>query len=141
MSKPEFASIQVGDDIPPASINITQELLNRYADMCGDYNSIHIDVEGMKNHPIFKGTIAYGTLNVEPVLQSIGAFQGTGWPVEGTKLDLLFRAPARPGDTVTSRLTVKEKKTVGGKDIVIFDVTSSNAAGACVIGTAEIAVP
>jgi len=140
MSKPEFASVRIGDEISPVSINITQELLNQYADICGDYNSIHLDVEGMKNHPIFKGTIAYGTLNVEPVLQSIGAFQGTGWPVEGTKLDLLFRAPARPGDTVASRLTVKEKRTIGGKNIVICDMASSNAAGACVIGTAEIVV-
>jgi acyl dehydratase len=141
MSKPEFASIRIGDKVPPASIRITQELLNQYADICGDYNSIHIDVEGMKNHPIFKGTIAYGTITVEPVLQSIGAFQGTGWPVEGTKLDLQFRAPARPGDTITSCLTVKEKKTIDGKNIVVCDMTSSNAAGDCVIGTAEILVP
>lgn len=140
MNKPEFADIRVGDEIPPVSIHISQELLNQYADICGDYNSIHLDVEGMKNHPIFKGTIAYGTLNVEPVLQSIGAFQGTGWPGEGTELDLLFRAPARPGDTVTSRLTVREKKTIDGKNIVTCDMTSSNAAGACVIGTAEIVV-
>lgn len=141
MSKPEFASVRIGDEISPVSINITQELLNQYADICGDYNSIHLDVEGMKNHPIFKGTIAYGTINVEPILQSIGAFQGTGWPVEGTKLDLLFRVPARPGDTVTSRLTVKEKKTIDGKNMVICDMTSSNAAVDCVIGTAEIVVP
>jgi acyl dehydratase len=141
MSKPEFASIRIGDKVPPASIRITQELLNQYADICGDYNSIHIDVEGMKNHPIFKGTIAYGTITVEPVLQSIGAFQGTGWPVEGTKLDLQFRAPARPGDTITSCLTVKEKETIDGKNIVVCDMTSSNAAGDCVIGTAEILVP
>jgi acyl dehydratase len=140
-SKPDFASIQVGDKIASNSITITQEFLNRYADICGDYNSIHLDVEGMKKHPIFKGTIAYGTINVEPVLQSIGSFQGTGWPVEGTKIDLQFRSPARPGDTITSCLTVKEKKTVGGKNIVICDMTSSNAAGDCVIGTSEIVVP
>jgi phosphate acetyltransferase len=141
MSKPDFASIRVGDKFPSVSISITQELINQYADICGDYNSIHLDVEGMKNHPIFKGTIAYGTINVEPILQSIGAFQGTGWPVEGTKLDLQFRAPVRPGDTITGCLTVKEKKTIGGKNIVICDMTSSNAAGACVVGTAEIVVP
>lgn len=141
MSKPDFASIQIGDKMSSASINITQELLNQYADICGDYNSIHIDVEGMKNHPIFKGTIAYGTIIVEPVLQSIGSFQGTGWPVEGTKLDLQFRAPARPGDTIVSYLTVKEKKTVSGKNIVICDMTTSNAGGDCVIGTVEIVIP
>jgi len=141
MGKPDFARIKVGDRIPSNSITITQELLKQYADICGDYNSIHLDVEGMKNHPIFKGTIAYGTIIVEPVLQSIGSFQGTGWPVEGTKVDLQFRAPAHPGDTVTSNLSVNEKNTAGGKNIVVCDMASSNTAGNCVIGTAEIIVP
>lgn len=141
MSKPDFASVQVGDNFPPVSVSITQELINQYADICGDYNSIHLDVEGMKNHPIFKGTIAFGTIVVEPLLQGIGAFQGNGWPTEGTKLDLQFRAPARPGDTIIGNLTVKEKKNVSGKNIVVCDMTSSNASGACVIGTAEIVVP
>lgn len=141
MSKPDFASIRVRDTFPSVRVNITQELINQYADLCGDYNSIHLDVEGMKNHPIFKGTIAFGTIIVEPLLQSIGAFQDNGWPAEGTKLDLQFRAPARTGDTITSCLTVREKKTAGGKNIVICDMTSSNASGACVIGTAQIVVP
>jgi len=141
MSKINFASVQVGDKLPSKSISVTQEFIFQYADICGEYNSIHIDVEGMKNHPIFKGTIAHGTINVEPVLQAIGAIQGAGWPVEGTKIDLQFRAPVRPGDTITSSLTVKDKKTEGGKQLLICDMTIANAAGNCVIGTAEIPVP
>ncbi len=141
MSKIDFASIQVGDKLPSKSVSVTQEFIYKYADICGDYNSIHVDVEGMKNHPIFKGTIAHGTINVEPVLQAVGAIQGTGWPAEGTKIDLQFRAPVRPGDTITSNLVVKEKKTDGGKNILVCDMTIANAAGNCVIGTTEIIVP
>jgi len=27
------------------------DLINQYAHICGDYNTLHVDVEGMKNHP------------------------------------------------------------------------------------------
>ena len=141
MSTINFASVQVGDKLPSKSVSVSQEFINQYADICGDYNSIHVDIEGMKNHPIFKGTIANGTINVEPVLQAIGAIEGTGWPVEGTKIDLQFRAPVRPGDTIASNLVVKEKKTEGGKNILVCDIIIANAAGNCVLGTAEIIVP
>ncbi len=36
---------------------------------------------------------------------------------------------------------VKEKKTEGGKNILMCDMTIANAAGNCVIGTTEIIVP
>ena len=68
-----------GDTLESKSLKVTQDLINEYAHICGDYNTLHVDVEGMKNHPIFGGTIAHGTINVEPVLQAICAAQGTTW--------------------------------------------------------------
>ena len=50
MSKIDFASVQVGDTLPSKSLAVSQQLINEYADICGDYNSIHVDVEGMKNN-------------------------------------------------------------------------------------------
>jgi phosphate acetyltransferase len=90
----------------------------------------------MKDHPLFKGTIAHGTINVEPVLQAICAIQKTSWPKAGTIVDLQFRAPVRPGDTITSKLTVKEVKG----NILVCDMAITNDKGVdCVKGTAEIA--
>ena len=131
-----------GDTLESKSLEVTQNLINEYAHICGDYNTLHVDVEGMKDHPLFGGTIAHGTINVEPVLQAVCVIQGTTWPKEGTIIDLQFRAPVKPGDTIQSKLVVKDKKTEGGKNILVCDMFVSNDKGTdCVKGTAEIVVP
>jgi acyl dehydratase len=72
----DFASINIGDVLASKSLPVTQELINDYADICGDYNTLHVDVEAMKNNEMFGGsTIAHGTINVEPVLQALNAIQ------------------------------------------------------------------
>ncbi len=131
----DLASINTGDTLPSKSLAVTQDLINQYADICGDYNTLHVDVEGMKDNPIFKGTIAHGTINIEPVMQALCAIQGTTWPVEGTVIDLQFRAPVRPGMTISSSLVVKEKKASS----LVCDMQILDQDGApCVRGTAEI---
>ena len=133
---------QVGDTLDSKSIAVTQDMINAYAHICGDYNTLHVDVEGMKDHPLFGGTIAHGTINVEPVLQALGAIQKTTWPLEGTTIDLQFRAPVKPGDTIESKLTVKDTKTEGEKTVLVCDLAIANDKGtACVKGTAEIPLP
>lgn len=138
----DFASIQVGDVLPSKSLTVTQDLINEYAQICGDYNTLHVDPEAMADHPIFKGTIAHGTINIEPALQSICKVQGTQWPVAGTTIDLMFRAPVQPGMTITDSLTVKEKKTDGGRNVLVCDMAIKNQNEKdCVIGTVEIVMP
>jgi acyl dehydratase len=132
----DFSSINVGDALPSKSLSVDQALINEYADICGDYNTLHVDVEGMKDHPLFGGTIAHGTINVEPVLQAICEAQGTKWPNAGTTIDLQFRAPVKPGMTITSGLTVKEKTDTG----LVCDMQISDQDGKpCVRGTVVVA--
>ena len=132
----------VGDTLESKSISVTQEFINEYAHICGDYNTLHVDVEGMKDHPLFGGTIAHGTINVEPVLQALCAIQKTTWPLEGTMINLQFRAPVKPGDTIASKLTVKDTKSEGGKTILVCDLAIANDKGTdCVKGNAEIPLP
>ena len=126
-----------GDTLESKSLKVTQDLINEYAHICGDYNTLHVDVEGMKNHPIFGGTIAHGTINVEPVLQAICAAQGTTWPKEGSVIDLQFRAPVKPGMTISSNMVVKEVK---GSTLVCDMQIQDQDGNPCVRGTAEIPV-
>lgn len=138
----EFAKANAGDKLPSKSLTVNQELINEYAHICGDYNTLHVDVEGMKANTMFGGsTIAHGTINVEPVLQALNAIQGTLWPIEGTSIDLQFRAPVKPGMTISSNLVVQEKKAIGGKNILVCEMQIQDQAGnACVRGTAEVVV-
>ena len=129
--------MNIGDTLESKSLAVSQELINDYADICGDYNTLHVDVEGMKDHPIFGGTIAHGTINVEPVLQAICTAQGTTWPNAGTEIDLQFRAPVKPGMTISSDLKVKDKQ---GNDLMCdMQVVDQNGAP-CVRGTVKIAL-
>ena len=65
--------------------------------------------------------------------------QGLQWPAAGTRVDLQFRAPVKPGFTILSNLVVKEKKTDGGNNILVCDMKIQNKEGGdCVMGTAEI---
>ncbi len=133
----DFSSINVGDVLPSKSLSVDQALINDYADICGDYNTLHVDVEGMKDHPLFGGTIAHGTINVEPVLQAICEVQGTKWPNVGTTIDLQFRAPVKPGMTITSELKVKDKTdNTLFCDMQILDQDGNT----CVRGSAEIII-
>jgi acyl dehydratase len=130
------ASINPGDALPVKSLSVTQQLINQYADICGDYNTLHVDVEAMKKNEMFGGsTIAHGTINVEPVLQAICAAQGKTWPSEGTTIDLQFRAPVKPGMTISSKLVVKEKK---GAAVVCEMEILDQGGSPCVRGTAHI---
>ncbi len=140
MSTIDFASATIGDTLPSKSIAVSQQFINEYADICGDYNPLHVDVEGMKSNTMFGGsTIAHGTINVEPVLQAVCAIQGLQWPAEGTRVDLQFRAPVKPGFTILSNLVVKEKKSEGGRNILVCDMKIQNKDGGdCVMGSAEI---
>lgn len=52
---------------------MTQERVNQFADVTGDHNYIHVDVERARNSP-FGGTVAHGYLTLSllaPVIQGL----------------------------------------------------------------------
>jgi acyl dehydratase len=143
----DYTDAKVGDEVPTVSVKIDQEFIDDYAHICGDYNPLHVDLEEAAK-TMFKGTIAHGTINVEPILQAVGNYLGTYWPTEGTKIDLMFRSPVRPGETISSKITVKQKraksflKAGAGQNTLVCDVLTVNDKGAeCVRGTADLIVP
>jgi 3-hydroxybutyryl-CoA dehydratase len=91
---------EVGAALPPATKTITQEKINAYADAGGDHNPLHLD-EAFAAETQFGGTIAHGLLVLAYVSEMLTAAFGEAWLSSG-KLKIRFRAPARPGDTVTT---------------------------------------
>jgi 3-hydroxybutyryl-CoA dehydratase len=85
---------------------VTQEVINRFADVSGDFNPVHVDPEYAAASQ-FKGVIAHGILSAA----HISAVLGTQLPGPGSIYlgqTLKFRAPVRPGDKVVTICTVKE---------------------------------
>src|SRR5262245_2149318 len=75
------AKIQDGFGPWSAPIEVTQEMINRFADVTGDHQWIHLDVERAKRESPFGTTIAHGflTLSLIPKLSAGGTWRVTGF--------------------------------------------------------------
>lgn len=91
------------EDFPSASEHVTQETINRYADISGDYNPIHVDEEAAAASE-FGGTIAHGPIALQTFFRSLTEWLDSPAPPAGTVVNITFRAPTRPGDTIHSKL-------------------------------------
>jgi len=103
---------KAGDDLPPLAKTITQEKIGRYADASGDHNPLHTDPEFAASTQ-FGGTVAHGMLVLAYLSEMLTSAFGERW-VDGGRMKARFRAPARPGDTVTAtgRVTRVDDGTV-----------------------------
>ena len=121
-------------EVHPVTRTLTQEMLNAYAEASGDFNPIHTDEAFAKTTPM-GGTIAHGMLVLSFISEMMtGAFR-TAWLSTGT-LEVRFRAPARPGDTVTARATAQEPKN-GRLRYTVECISQTDEV--LISGTAEVA--
>jgi acyl dehydratase len=112
----------IGTESPPGDwFTVTQEQIDQFADVTGDHQWIHVDVERAKNGP-FGTTIAHGHLTLS-ILGLIGhTDQPSNLPrPEGQKLGInygfnrvRFPAPVPVGSRIRSRRTLKSVEIKGG---------------------------
>jgi 3-hydroxybutyryl-CoA dehydratase len=88
-------------EVAPLSRTLTQDRIDAYARASGDFNPIHIDEDFARTTPM-GGTIAHGMLVLAFLSEMMTAAFGRSW-LESGRLDVRFRAPSRPGDTITAR--------------------------------------
>lgn len=113
----------------PASVvrTITQAQIDAYADASGDHNPIHVDPAFAASTP-FEGTIAHGMLVLALIGEMMfGAF-GERWLTSG-KLKVRFKAPTRPGDTVTASAELARCEG----EVAEYSVQCATAAGEVLI--------
>ena len=113
--------------VAPVERRLTQERINAYADASGDHNRIHVDPEFAAATP-FGGTIAHGMLVLALIGELMHAAHGEAWLARG-RLKVRFKAPTRPGDTVTA--SAGEPKTTA--DGVEYPVQCANQRGEVLI--------
>ena len=88
-------------------LEVTQDMINKFAELTGDHQWIHVDVERAKRESPFKTTIAHGflTLSLLPVLRSgsdykvIGYGNATNYGAD----KLRFVSPVPAGSKIRSR--------------------------------------
>ena len=103
--------IAIGDWIATAAVTITADMIDRFAELSGDYFEIHMQDDAAKAHG-FDRRVAHGLLILAMVdglkNQTDAQFKAQaslGW-------DWSFRAPVLLGDEISARLTVLEKTAI-----------------------------
>ena len=114
-------------EVRPVVHAVTQEQINAYADASGNHNPIHVDAAFAAGTP-FRGTIAHGMLVLAFIGEMMHAAHGDAW-LRGGKLKVRFKAPTRPGDTVTASAVVAKE----GAEGVEYSVQCANQAGEALI--------
>jgi acyl dehydratase len=107
----------IGETVGPSDWReVTQELIDRFAEVSGDDQWIHVDVERAKSDSPFGGTVAHGNLTLslidgfrKDVLQSGGFKLGVnyGWN------KVRFPAPVPSGAKVRASVEVLTVDEVG----------------------------
>ena len=130
----------VGEDFGPfgRTFEVTQEKINQFAEVTGDHQWIHVDVERCRRESPFGGTIAHGffVLSLIPVLRqrTDREIAGYGNVVNYGADKLRFVSPVLAGSTVhaRSRIVAVEQKPKG--------VMVSEEVQVCVVGSETPAV-
>ena len=123
--------LQEGKELPPLTKDITQEDINLYAEASLDFNPIHIDPDFARNTPL-GGTIAHGMLVLGYLSHMMTLDFGKDWLNSGY-LNLRFKTPARPGDTLTLGGRVRKLERTGRQMAVKCDVFCRNQQGETII--------
>lgn len=132
-----YDEIAIGDS---ASLTRTavQDDIDLFASVSGDINPAHMNPE-YAAHQRFGQVIVHGMWTASLV----SAVLGNDLPGPGTVYlgqDLRFRAPVALGDTITARVTVREKRPA--RKVIALDCECINQHGQVVLsGVAEVIAP
>jgi oxepin-CoA hydrolase/3-oxo-5,6-dehydrosuberyl-CoA semialdehyde dehydrogenase len=130
-----FGELEIGRTIRTASRAVTLVDIEHFAEFTGDNFYAHMDEEAAKANPFFPGRVAHGYL-ILSFAAGLFVDPAPGPVLANYGLDnLRFMKPVSPGDTLSVRLTAKEK-TRRNDDYgeVRWDVAVTNQDGEQVAG-------
>lgn len=124
-------SARTGERLPTLRKHMTQEIIDAWAGVSGDYNPLHTDPTfAATSH--FGGTIAHGHLPLAWLCELLIGWAGASWLSDGELLGVRFVAPVRP--EVDYEVTGTVAGTEDGRAMISLEVAGPE--GACVRGKA-----
>ena len=118
---------------------VTQQAIDAFADVTGDHQWIHVDVERAKETP-FGGTIAHGyyTLSLAPMfMERIFALEGFAFAVNYGLDKVRFPAPVPVGSRVRMRAKLAKLEEVPGGAQMTVEATFEVEGGSKPVCVAE----
>jgi 3-hydroxybutyryl-CoA dehydratase len=76
--------------------------IERYAELSGDYNPLHMDAEFARSAG-FDDVIAHGPIGLQTVFAAVARWLGADGLPPSVRIDVLYRGPVRVGDVITCR--------------------------------------
>ena len=128
----EELKASVGDEIGTSDWHeVTQEDINTFADVTGDHQFIHVDVERAKETP-FGGTIAHGyyTLSLAPRFsEQILKLEGFAFGINYGLNKVRFPAPLPVGSKVRMTGKVANVDDIPGGAQLVLELTFEREGG------------
>jgi 3-hydroxybutyryl-CoA dehydratase len=119
--------MQEGYALPGISKFVTQDQINRYAEVSGDNNPVHLDF-GFAVETTFGRIVAHGMLVLAFVSEMLTRQFGQEWLETGT-LKVRLKAPVYPGDSVLTYGVVSRLVSESGVHRVQCDIGCRKADG------------
>jgi len=110
---------------------VTQEIVDAFADATGDHQWIHVDPERARDTP-FGGTIAHGyyTLSLSPALmEEIASFEGFSFALNYGLGKVRFPAPLPVGSRVRATARIAAIEEIPGGAQVTTEMTFERESG------------
>jgi acyl dehydratase len=110
-----FDEIVIGEEIPTRPCKLTKEMIQKFAEAIEDRNPLYFDEEYAKKSP-------FGGLIAPPTIHALLAFECTFDEDDVRATGIInmgqmwvYNVPARPGDTITLKRTLRDKYVRGNR--------------------------
>ncbi len=135
-----FEDVKAGDEVPSITKPpITEVQLVKYAGASGDFNPIHT-VHHYAEKAGLGGVIAHGMLSMAFAGEHVKQWIGDSGDLK--RLKVRFTSMTRPGDVVSLKGTVTDKKQADGENLVDCDIWIEKEDGTkTIVGNATVALP
>ena len=131
-----YSNIKIGQKAE-LKRTVTEEDIEKFADVSGDRNPIHLDEEFAKK-TIFQGRIAHGMLSAA-FISTVLASKLPGPGSIYLKQELIFKKPIRIGDTIIITVEVIDKDDE--KERITLKTTCTNQNNEMVVDGKALVMP
>jgi 3-hydroxybutyryl-CoA dehydratase len=109
-----FSQVKVGDEWHSEPVQVTEEAVQTFSKLSGDYNLLHGDEEYAK-HSIFHRRIAHGHLTVS-IASGFWSMLFSGKTLAMLETNYKLLAPVFLGDFIVTRVRVTNQKPASNYD-------------------------
>ena len=118
-------TIGVGEALPTLIKRVTQEMINKWAEVSGDFNPLHVDPDFGKT-TFFGTNIAHGPLTLSFIIEMLTRWLGKAWISSGRLYDVRLVAPVPPDTEITAGGEVTKVELEGSQRRVDCEIWVKN---------------